>query len=436
MQTRREQVHAHRFMTRRLVSALLSGEPETADRPMQRLGLTVLASAMVAVIVFAGVGIHGLRNPGGGRRPGANTLVIERETGARYVVLADGVLHPVLNYASARLILGGAGQQVRLMSRASLSGLPRGFQVGIREAPDTLPARSALVGLPWTVCSAPRSADVLTPTTSLHLGRQPAVEMGAGGGRRLDGSALLVTEHLAQPAATIYVITNGLRMKITNRAVLTVLGLDAVTPVPVSRGLLNVIPAGPDLPPSLPRSGQPNDRGIRLDSEVAMIGQVYIAGGQPYVMTEGGLSPVNEVSARLFGVHGSAPRTITPDAARRALGGGQVPDPLPALLSPHTVVSEGRGPTVCASIGPGSGPSSEGRDGPGSRPAAECDRCGRSTRAGSRGSLGRCRGRGPGDGRQPDCGRSGRRPRRSRCACAGASGPRSDSPGDNDLPGD
>ena len=31
-----------------------------------------------------------------------------RETGARYVYLDDNLLHPVLNYASARLILNSA----------------------------------------------------------------------------------------------------------------------------------------------------------------------------------------------------------------------------------------------------------------------------------------------------------------------------------------
>ena len=246
MQTRREQVQAQRFLTRRVMSALLSGEPENVEQPMRRLGLAVFGSAMIATIVFIGVAVYGLRHPGGAGRPPANTLVIERETGARYVVLADGVLHPVLNYASAQLILGGAGAgaspRVRLMSRSSLVDLPRGPQVGISGAPDALPARSALLGLPWTVCSAPRSADVVTPTTSLYLGEQRAL----GAGTDLGGSTLLVTDHAT---GTFHLIRNGLRMKIT-RPALAVLGLDPDTSVQVGQALLNGIPAGPDLSPS------------------------------------------------------------------------------------------------------------------------------------------------------------------------------------------
>ncbi|TML24664.1 MAG: type VII secretion protein EccB, partial [Actinobacteria bacterium] len=55
MQTRREQVRAYRFVTRRVVSALLSGEPETTDLPMRRLSIAIFGSAMLAIIVFAGI---------------------------------------------------------------------------------------------------------------------------------------------------------------------------------------------------------------------------------------------------------------------------------------------------------------------------------------------------------------------------------------------
>src|SRR6266536_2748774 len=118
MQTRREQVRAYRFVTRRIISALLAGEPETNDLPMRRLGGALLASLMVGGIVFAIVGVYGLLNPGGGQLDG-NALVIERETGARYVYL-DDTLYPVLNYSSAWLSLGVADPDVRNVTCCSL----------------------------------------------------------------------------------------------------------------------------------------------------------------------------------------------------------------------------------------------------------------------------------------------------------------------------
>src|SRR2546421_3307213 len=185
MQTRRGQLRRYRFVARRMVSALLSGEPETTERPMRQLALAMFGSFLVGAIVLAIVGVYGLLNPGGGT-PADNSVVIERETGARYVYTRN-TLFPVYNFASALLILGTADATVETMSRNSLRGLPRSRQTyGILGAPDSLPDPGALVSTPWTVCSAPRSADSPAPATRLLVGRQPP------GGSGLGDSALLV----------------------------------------------------------------------------------------------------------------------------------------------------------------------------------------------------------------------------------------------------
>jgi hypothetical protein len=129
MQTRREQVRAYRFVTRRIVSAMVSGEPETIELPMRRLGLAMVGSVIVAALALGIVGAYGLKFPGGST-PDDNSLVIEKDTGARYVYSGQR-LYPVLNYASARLILGVAAPQVQSLSRASLRSLPRSNPVGI-----------------------------------------------------------------------------------------------------------------------------------------------------------------------------------------------------------------------------------------------------------------------------------------------------------------
>src|SRR5262245_16043321 len=117
MRTRTEQVQAYRFVTRRIVSALLSGEPETTERPMRRFGMAIFGSSMVAAIVFAGVGVYGFINPAGGALED-KSIVIERETGARYVFV-NGKLHPVLNYASARLIVNEENPVMKTVSQRS-----------------------------------------------------------------------------------------------------------------------------------------------------------------------------------------------------------------------------------------------------------------------------------------------------------------------------
>ena len=66
MQSRREQLQAYRFLTRRIVGGLVLGEPETNERPMRRFGLAVTFGVLLAAVIFAGAGIYSLVRPGGG----------------------------------------------------------------------------------------------------------------------------------------------------------------------------------------------------------------------------------------------------------------------------------------------------------------------------------------------------------------------------------
>src|SRR5690348_2558271 len=122
MQSRREQLQAYRFLTRRIVGGLLMGEPETNERPMRRFGVAMFCGGLVATVIFAGVGVFGLVRPGGGR-PADNSLILERESGAKFLYL-QGRLHPVLNWTSARLIAGQAAPDVHTMAQASLRDIP------------------------------------------------------------------------------------------------------------------------------------------------------------------------------------------------------------------------------------------------------------------------------------------------------------------------
>ena len=121
----RDEVAAERFRRRRLRSALLQGDPDSPKTPLARLGAGVYGGLAVTVLLLAVAGIYGVLRPGGStawQEPGA--FVVDDDSGARYVYL-DGVLHPVLNYASARLLLGD-GLHVVTVSTASLdSGGPR-----------------------------------------------------------------------------------------------------------------------------------------------------------------------------------------------------------------------------------------------------------------------------------------------------------------------
>ncbi|MFC4065160.1 type VII secretion protein EccB, partial [Actinoplanes subglobosus] len=307
MRTRQEQVQAYRFLTRRIVSGLLWGEPETSERPMRRFGLSIFGSAMIATIVFAIIGVIGFVSPSGGKLSD-NVIAIERETGARFVYLG-GTLYPVVNFTSARLIAGSPTPTVQTVSRESLRDLPRGAPVGIPNAPDALPDPKSLIGLPWSTCSMRRTPGSTALVTHLLVGSVPA------GGKDLAAESLLVSAG-SGPEATLFLLWNGQRLKVPDRAMLAALGLSSTTPIPVGLPLLNSISAGPDLQvPAIPGAGQP---GSQVDGRPGVIGQVYGYGNQFFTLLQGGLTPISEVLARMMQADGGTVVTISASTAGTA----------------------------------------------------------------------------------------------------------------------
>src|SRR5438552_944633 len=97
MQSKRDQVQAHRFMMNRLSAAILQSEPDAPSTPMRRFSLGTFGGAMIAVLLVAGSAMFGVLLHGGStayRTPGA--IIVEKDTGNRFLLL-DGTLHPVLN---------------------------------------------------------------------------------------------------------------------------------------------------------------------------------------------------------------------------------------------------------------------------------------------------------------------------------------------------
>jgi type VII secretion protein EccB len=325
MWSRREQHQAYRFLTRRIVSAVLSGEPETNELPMRRFATALASGVAVAVLVVAGFAIFGLLFPGGGR-PAENVIILERETGAIFIY-QGGELHPVLNWTSARLILGQV--EVKTMSRTSLRDVPRGPAVGIPDAPATLPDKGSLVGLPWSVCSAPRSFDSVDLATHLLAGWVPDAGQSLGA-----ADALIVSLGTDE----WFLVWEGHRLRIAGNLALTALGIAGTTPLPVTPAFLNSLPPGPDLAPlALPDAGQPT--GHVVDGAPASVGELFQEpnSGLYYVMTADGLVKVGEVTARLWGAPASLTAQLTPEQASLLLDpDGSVepaglPDEVPAV---------------------------------------------------------------------------------------------------------
>ncbi len=166
MANKKELIDAQAFARRRLVTAFTSGAGGTKEmepaRPMRGvaagLALTVLVVLVGLVLGFMRKGL-----PEGWED---NHLVIAQDTGARYLTV-DGVLYPVLNTASARLMLpaGDAGAPV-VTTSSQLRDVPLGHAVGIVGAPDQLPDPDALINTGWAACLDQAGDPTVTVSTS------------------------------------------------------------------------------------------------------------------------------------------------------------------------------------------------------------------------------------------------------------------------------
>ncbi|MDQ2589055.1 type VII secretion protein EccB [Saccharothrix yanglingensis] len=283
MYDRREQVQAHSFLVGRLDSAVLRSDPDAPDRPLRRTSAGVLGGIAVGGLVIAGVLVASLFTSGSGTKwREAGSLVVDGDTGNRYL-LVDGRLRPVLNYASARLVLG-AGMKVAKVRTKDLDGTPKGTPIGILGAPDAIPTAPA--PQPWTVCAGTGEDG---PLVSVTVG--PA----AGTAEVPADRALLV-----RVDGELHLAWRDRRFRVTAPWAPRALGLDPDSALDVDATWLNVLPAGPDLgAPQVRRGG----RGPAVGGRPTTVGQFVsvpdAVGGGSFVVAPDGLVPVTGAVAAL-----------------------------------------------------------------------------------------------------------------------------------------
>jgi type VII secretion protein EccB len=304
----KDNLQAYRFMNRRVRAALLEGDAESNTRPLGRLSTGTYAGIFVTIALLAVVGIIGVLKPGGStawQEPGA--FIVEEETGARYVYL-DGVLHPVLNYSSARLLLGDRLHVVTVSVR-SLESAPHGPEIGIPMAPDSLPDAAHIVGTDWSVCAVGNAADGEPLRTAMFPGA--AVDGQPIG---TDGGYLVRTT-----GGRNYLIWSGHAYEIPDQW-LAAVGYKSTDALPVGDDFVATLPAGQVIaPPTLAGIGQP---GPALPGSVdpVVIGSIFADRVNAYyLMTQDGLAALTPLQAGLL----LADKRLT-----AAYGGGN-PSPLP-----------------------------------------------------------------------------------------------------------
>jgi type VII secretion protein EccB len=232
MATKKDLIEAQGFSRRRLLSAFTSGAPGGKElepaAPLRAVAAGVVLSAM---IILGGV-FYGLIRPGLPTGWENNTLVLVKDSGARYVTI-DSVLYPVINTASARLLMPSGKFSVITTDEDTLDGIEIGPTIGILGAPDDIPSPGALINDGWAACVTDDAGTALTLPNDRLLDA-------------VDGASVVELDD------RLYVVAGDIRYEVAANdadAVLRSVGLNAGSAVPVDARWLNLFDEGEPLAP-------------------------------------------------------------------------------------------------------------------------------------------------------------------------------------------
>ncbi|MCT9093299.1 type VII secretion protein EccB [Streptomyces sp. ASQP_92] len=312
MASRRDELNAYTFAKRRTLASFIqpspTGSEEGAPRPLR----AVLPGAVMAVVLLAAFGAWGMFKPAappGWDTPGEKVIIASKST-TRYVVLTtDGTkeLHPVLNMASAKLLLDPNKGQVVNVDESVLDkgSLPHGATLGIPYAPDRLPSpEEAGAAKRWAVCERPGDGGRAIQKAAFVLADRDRSR--TDGAERLTGGELMYV--VGAEDRTRYVVdARGTKYPVgSDELLLRALVGAGREPERVSKEWLDTLRSGdPVAFPSVEGAvGAPAGVPGTLPREANRIGMVLRApngaGAQYYLVQRGKVSPVSDFTAKLL----------------------------------------------------------------------------------------------------------------------------------------
>ncbi len=264
MESKKEHVKAHNYVARRLTRSILTGRPDHWEPLYRRSFNGTMIGLLLALLIVIGFLVYGLINPGKGPglNPGTN-IVIEKETGTRYLVQGD-TLFPVANLASALLAVGPK-LQVQSLSQKKTALLRRGRPVGLTGAPESVPKSSGVVKVGWAACiEGTTSTSGVVPPLKIdftRLSRPPSLPTGDG---------LLV----ANPSGQVFIVANGTRHQMGSTLARSAAGYAAVAPLRVPDAWLASLKPGRSIVPlSVPGVGED---GPTITGRKTKVGQIIV----------------------------------------------------------------------------------------------------------------------------------------------------------------
>ncbi|WP_025272717.1 type VII secretion protein EccB [Haloglycomyces albus] len=307
LRSRREQVEAHKFTTTRMNLALLLGSPDSLERPMRRIGVSILASVAIMAVIL-GIFVIVAMLDKGRDEPQLGSIIIDKESNTVYVYMKPpesvdteeegGLLFEVQNYTSALLMVEDTGGQpnVQRLKPESFSHIPRGWQVGIVGAPSSPPTEDQILkNSDWNLCNMPARPD--TDTSLLQLGIKDLPEPDTW----IDGQDWLVVRSAEE---RLFLIANGLRHEIVDPETIGGLHINEDNIVEVREHWIDAVEAGPDLEhPDVPSLSK--DSGVEVDGAELKFGSVVTSDDNYYALVPDGsggatFAPIGAVSQALL----------------------------------------------------------------------------------------------------------------------------------------
>jgi type VII secretion protein EccB len=346
----RHQVTGWRFVMRRIASGVALHDTRMLVDPLRTQTRAVLMGVLMVITALVGCFVFSLIRPNGSAAN--NPVLADRSTAALYVKVGDE-LHPVLNLASARLIVGRPVNPTTVKS-SELDKFPRGNLIGIPGAPERM-VQNTTKNADWTTCES-----VAGPATGVTVIAGAPDSSGTRAAALAAGHAVLVRN-----ASSSWLLWDGRRSRIdlADHAVTSALGLgnDVPAPRPIAAGLFNAIPEAPALSaPSIPDAGSPPRFAPPVAAPVGAVVESHALEGASgasangmlyYAVLPDGLQPISPVLAAILRNTNSygldqPPRLSADQIAKlpvsRMLDTGRYPDQRISL------VDASRDPVTCA----------------------------------------------------------------------------------------
>lgn len=337
MASNKDILDAQRFNKRRLISAFTSGIPSGREVELKSPWGPLILGLVLTGLIMLGGWLFGRFAPSLPQNWESGTYVVDSDSGARYYSV-DGVLHPMLNTASARLLQGSAVSST-VVGSSALDGIERGAPIGIPGAPDSMPGEDQLSSAGWMSCPVGEEVHL---NTAAFASQASAEAVGA------------LVSHQGQ----LYLIAEGSRHAIPTDQEGTVriaFNWEAAEATEVSAAWLDLFEQGSELAPlTVDRVGETVE-GLPETMVGATVGTVLEVpdadGSRHYVLTgEDTVQPLNSVQLQMYLTGGaveasSTVRVSVADIARFDVGEtGPGPEDWPAAVPTLPEPSE----TACA----------------------------------------------------------------------------------------